>query len=74
MKITEVQKMAKKAGIKDTWKYSKKDLIKTIQRKEGNFDCFATAVNYCDQSTCLWRQDCIKSKQRSAQTNNLKPT
>ena len=30
MKLSEVQKRAKKMAIKDTWKYSKKDLIKAI--------------------------------------------
>jgi hypothetical protein len=58
----EIQKRAKKLGIKDTWRYSKRDLIKTIQRSEGNFDCFATAANYCDQPACLWRKDCLKIK------------
>ena len=62
MRITEVQKKARKLGINDTWRYSKKDLIRTIQRKEGNFDCFGTAMNYCDQLVCLWRKDCVKSK------------
>jgi hypothetical protein len=60
MRISEIEKKAKALGIKDTWKHSKTDLIKTIQRKEGNFDCFDTARNYCDQSACYWRSDCLK--------------
>jgi len=60
MKLAEIEKKARVVGIKDTWKYSKKDLIKTIQRKEGNFDCFGTATNYCDQSACYWRGDCLR--------------
>jgi len=62
MKISEIQKIARKVGVKDAWSYSKNDLIKTIQRKEGNFDCFGTAKTYCDQSKCLWRKDCLKVK------------
>ena len=60
MKMSGIQKIAKKAGIKNTWRYSKSDLIKTIQRKEGNFDCFGTATDYCDQFNCLWKSDCLK--------------
>ncbi len=60
MKIVDIEKKAKTLGLKDTWKLSKKDLIKTIQRKEGNFDCFGNAVNSCDQTACCWRPDCLK--------------
>jgi hypothetical protein len=60
MRLAEIEKKARAVGIKDTWKYSKKDLIKTIQRKEGNFDCFGSTTNYCDQSACYWRGDCLK--------------
>lgn len=60
MRLSEIEKMARSLGIRDTWKYSKKDLVKTIQRKEGNFDCFGTAKGYCDQWACCWRQDCLR--------------
>ncbi len=60
MRLSEVEKKAKSLGIRDTWRLSKKELIRTIQKKEGNYDCFATARSFCDQLTCLWRGDCIK--------------
>lgn len=60
MRLSEIEKKARSLGVKDTWKYSKKDLVRTIQRAEGNFDCFATATNYCDQMSCCWRGDCIR--------------
>jgi len=60
MRISEIEKKARFLGIKDTWKYSKKELIKTIQRKEGNFDCYGTAISNCDQMLCCWRGDCLK--------------
>lgn len=60
MKLSEIEKKARSVGIKDTWKYSKKDLVKTIQRAEGNFDCFGTASGSCNQLTCYWRSDCLK--------------
>jgi len=60
MRLSEIEKKAKTMGISDTWKYSKKDLIKTIQRKENNFDCFGTARGNCIQLSCCWRSDCVK--------------
>jgi len=60
MRLSEIEKKAKQLQIKDTWKYSKKELIRMIQKKEGNFDCFGTSVGYCTQFTCTWRSDCIK--------------
>ena len=59
MTVKELQKMAKEFGIKTTG-LKKVEMIKAIQRAEGNFDCFGTASNYCDQMSCLFRQDCLK--------------
>ena len=59
MNIQEIRKIAQAHGIK-TGKLAKIDLIKHIQKEEGNFDCFASAVDgICDQTNCLWRQDCF---------------
>lgn len=60
MRLSEVEKKAKNLGIKDTWRLSKKDLIKTIQRTEGNNACFATNPKSCDQLACCWRSDCVR--------------
>jgi len=59
MTVKELQKMAKDLGIK-TAGLRKVEMIKEIQRAEGNFDCFGTASNYCDQMSCLFRHDCLK--------------
>lgn len=41
---------------------SKQELIRKIQREEGNFDCFASATaGECDQTMCSWRKDCLES-------------
>jgi hypothetical protein len=60
MRLSEIEKRARSLGLKDTWKYSKKELVKSIQRKEGNFDCFSTAGTYCSQMSCCWRDDCLR--------------
>lgn len=55
--------MAKDLGVTKMDK-KKAELIKQIQRAEGNPDCFGTAEEgFCDQKACLFRVDCLpKSK------------
>lgn len=60
MRLSEIEKKAHELGVKDTWRLSKKEVIKTIQRKEGNFDCFGSARGGCDQMACCWRSDCLR--------------
>lgn len=60
MRLSEIEKKARFLGINDTWKYSKKELVRKIQKSEGNFDCFATAISYCDQQNCCWMPDCLR--------------
>jgi len=63
MKIEAVRSIAKSQGI-HPGKLSKIELVRTIQTKEGNFDCFATAYNgECDQVGCSWREDCFAAAQ-----------
>jgi len=58
MKLTDIRKVAKGMGLK-AGKMKKADLIKKIQEAEGNFTCFQTASDYCDQDRCCWRTDCL---------------
>lgn len=58
MTVKELQKMAKVLGVK-TVGLRKGELIKQIQKAEGNFDCFGSATAYCDQMNCLFREDCL---------------
>ena len=58
MKINEVRALGKSLGINSFGK-SKAELIKEIQREQGNFDCFGTANDYCDQLECLFRGSCF---------------
>ena len=58
MKIQQIREIAKERGVK-AGKMSKAELIKSIQRAEGNNDCFAEKnISGCDQVNCLWREDC----------------
>lgn len=64
MHIQTIRSIAKDRGIK-AGRMTKADMIRTIQRNEGNFDCFATATNgFCDQFDCSWREDCLGSSKK----------
>ena len=61
MKMNEVQGLARSLGIKSSGK-NKAELIRQIQRKQGNFDCFGSAEDFCDQDNCLFRSSCLTQK------------
>jgi len=61
MKMNEIRSLSKNLGITSFGK-SKSELIKEIQRKQGNFDCFGTAMDYCDQLECIFRASCLSDK------------
>ena len=59
MKLQEIRAIAKQHQVNSS-RLSKNELIHAIQRQEGNFDCFGTALNgACDQTECSWREDCF---------------
>jgi hypothetical protein len=59
MNLKDIKEMAKQKGIK-VGKMRKHDLVRSIQRAEGNFSCFKTAtLGECSQENCLWREDCL---------------
>jgi hypothetical protein len=52
MTVRELQKMARRLGI-NTGGLDKIDLVRAIQRAEGNFACFGTAIGSYDQINLL---------------------
>ena len=58
MKMQELRIIAKQHSINSFGK-TKAALIREIQRAEGNFDCFGTAVVYCDQENCCFHSMCL---------------
>ena len=40
------------------------NVIHRKQLKEGNFDCFGKASEYCDQFACKYRELCLSKDQR----------
>jgi hypothetical protein len=58
MQIKKIKEIAQKNGV-TPGRMSRTELIRAIQRAEGNSDCFATMhFNDCNQINCLWRTDC----------------
>ena len=58
MTKAEIAQRPRSLGLKTT-KRTKAELIQEIQVAEGNFPCYGTADDYCDQFDCLWREDCL---------------
>ncbi|MBT5230125.1 MAG: SAP domain-containing protein [Methylococcales bacterium] len=62
MNMQQIRKIAKGMDL-NTTKIKKLDLIRSIQTEEGNNACFNTASDgQCDQTNCLWREDCLNPK------------
>jgi hypothetical protein len=60
--ISELKKKAKKINLQPGT-MNKTELIRAIQKAEGNFPCFKTASQgSCDQRGCCWREDCLAGK------------
>ena len=69
MNLEEIRSLAQRHGVNPA-QYRKSELIRAIQRQEGNFDCYATAYDgVCDQSECLWRRDCFREAKRQLQSS-----
>lgn len=64
MNMQEIRGLAKEFGIK-TSRITKVNLVRSIQLAEGNFSCFASAVDgECDQVGCVWREDCFAAAKK----------
>jgi hypothetical protein len=60
MTLKQVKDIAKTKGLK-IGNMKKENIIRSIQRAEGNFDCYGTASSgICNQDGCLWKEDCLK--------------
>ena len=61
MTLQEIKKIAKQRNIAVDKNMKKADIIRAMQRQEGNNDCFGNiAAKNCGEINCLWRQDCLR--------------
>jgi len=59
MKLDEIRIIASQHNIK-AGRATKCDLVRAIQRAEGNLTCFnSNSSGVCGQDACLWREDCV---------------
>jgi len=58
MTIREIRKRAKTLGIKPG-RMNKLELVRAVQAAENNPQCFRSGLTHCDQTECLWLEDCI---------------
>ncbi|MDD2464859.1 MAG: hypothetical protein PHI97_12755 [Desulfobulbus sp.] len=57
MQMKKIREIAEKMSVvHDSMK--KDELIRIIQKKEGNIPCFCTGLPSCQQYDCWWRSDC----------------
>ncbi len=63
MTMNEMRKLAKTLNIEQPDRLTKIDLIRAIQRAEGNLDCYASLRRIdCPESDCLWEKECKKER------------
>ncbi len=60
MRLSAIEKKARGLGIKDTWKFTREELVRQIQKSEGFIPCYATGRRICAQMECCWREDCLR--------------
>jgi hypothetical protein len=60
MNMTEVRERSRMMELTRTAKLRKGEIIRTIQKTEGNQDCFGASWRFdCRQLDCCWRKDCL---------------
>ena len=59
--VTNDRLTTKELGLKNFLDVT--ELIRSIQRGEGNPDCFRRAKGNCDQHGCAWRLYCLEKPQ-----------
>jgi hypothetical protein len=47
------------------------ELIRSMQRSEGNPDCFRLGVDNCDQLNCAWRSLCLEQHDEANHDENF---
>ncbi|MEW6669103.1 MAG: hypothetical protein AB1512_28160 [Thermodesulfobacteriota bacterium] len=40
--------------------------VRAIQRRQGNFDCFGKATDFCDQPRCKYRWLCFEKRKTAS--------
>ena len=67
LKIQLLDKMESKGAFNPQANYlDLVNLVRSIQRAEGNVDCYRRGLQQCDRMACAWRDHCLKAPEVSA--------
>lgn len=59
MTVNEIRQQAQQHGLALPLRMRKGEMIRAIQRAEGNQDCFGSSWRFdCPWSDCCWQNDC----------------
>lgn len=61
--IKSIKAMAKGLGMTGYSRLSKEELIRELQKFEGNSPCFGRIPD-CGIMVCLWREDCLPEEEQ----------
>lgn len=59
MKLADIKSKAADLGIAVGKSMKKPDVIRAIQKAEGNAGCYDTGVKDCPYTGCCWWGDCM---------------
>ena len=63
MKMGAIRNLAKSLEI-NSFAKTKVDLVRSIQRRQGHFVCFATVKEFCDQGDCCFKAACFDESKK----------
>ena len=69
MKVSFKIQLLDKMGTEDTFNSMPDyvdlvNLVRSIQRAEGNPDCYRRGRQQCDRLSCVWRDHCLEAPPR----------
>jgi len=72
MKVSFKIQLLDKMGTEDTFNSMPDyvdlvNLVRSIQRAEGNPDCYRRGRQQCDRLSCVWRDHCLEAPPRAGE-------
>jgi len=69
MKVNFQNQLLDKMGTEETFNSKPNyvdlvNLIRSIQRAEGNIDCYRSGSRECDRLDCVWRDHCLEKPEK----------
>ena len=78
MKVRFKIQLLNKMGTQDTFNSKPNyvdlvNLVRSIQRAEGNSDCYRRDRQQCDRMSCAWRAHCLKAPEEPSTVDSELP-